>query len=92
MHKGTHNTSYTFGERSFNGWSSYTYDTAQEAESAAIESMKEKKRKGYTVTDQAVIRTDSVKIMDEFGCIMEQTTRTCVSVILKSYVDRIKEQ
>lgn len=84
------NTTYTFGERSFNGWSCYIFETPEEAKAAAIESMKEKKAKGYTVTDQAIIRTDFLKVSDEFGCITEQTTRTCVEVILKSYVDELE--
>ena len=91
MKQATTNTTFTFGERSFNGWSVYIFETAEDAKQAAIESMKEKKAKGHVVTDQAIIRTDFVKITDEFGCIMEQTTRTCVEVILKSYVDELEE-
>lgn len=87
MKKGIATTNFTYGDSKFSWTSADRFETAEEARTACIESMKEDHSHGFTVTDRVIIRNDYVKIFDEFMVISEQTTRTSIEIINKHCVE-----
>ena len=83
MKKANTTTNFTYGDTRFSWTSADRFETAEEARTACIESMKEEHSKGFTVTDRVIIRLDYVRIFDEFMVISEQKTKTSVEIINK---------
>lgn len=83
-------TYYQYGNVNYNGVSIDRYDTLREAEEACIASMKRQKEGGYNVSDQAIIRVDWMKVYNDCGTVMEQTTKKTLEIIDKSNAEEDK--
>ena len=87
MQKANTSTTFTYGDTNFYYISDERYATVEVAMTACIESMKRRHAHGFTVTNQAIIRVDYVKIFDELMVISEQTTKTVIETVDKHYVE-----
>lgn len=87
MQKGNITTYYLYGNTNYNGYSSDRFDTIEDAREACIDSMKETKEKGFTVSNKAIIRVEHIIISDEFAVLKKQETWTTVETINKHYVE-----
>ncbi len=83
MKKANTTTNFTYGDIGFNWTSVDRFETAEEAKTDCIESMKKEHSDGFTVTDRVIIRIDHVRIFDELMVISDQMTRTSIEIINK---------
>ena len=84
MKKANTHTYFTYCDSKFAWTCGDKFETAEEASTACIESMKEEHSKGFKVQDRVIVRIDWIRIFDELIVISEQCTKTTVEIINKN--------
>lgn len=81
---------FVYGSRRGSWFSLKKFKTAQEAEDAGINSMKEQVMNGYAVLeDYGVFRKGWTSDFDDFGILRQTTSTELVTVIRKDYIDSV---